>query len=951
ALRAARVRTGAPAPAEFGAAAAPARAPGRMPAGQGDAAHALARPRAARETGAATPGPGRDAAAAVAARLRAAADRKDMVDGLVERAPRRFLPRVLRALVPAHAGFVETVLIAVAAVEAELSPPRADPRGGWRLALMLVLAAGGAPFDLRKFVAGMVAGMAAARSLPPRAYLDRLDQRAQGQSAIAPRHAPLVEIIAAIRASTPAAAARDRADAGLAPAGQPDRDAEAVVRFLRGAAPPGSPDWPDEAAFVRRVAAMVRSWRDVRLWSAWREPPAEPGVRPGFAARLRWLFGAVHKELGGGAVSGADAPTPAGHRLLRYLRADSEAGDVARRSLRAIAFRTLARRSADFDALLALVAADPRAAPDRLLALFARPPPGAAAAERTVDAAGEVAAARGGAPPGAFDRQIAVLAHVVAFDDRPWWDAARAGATIGSALFDPLERDPRATLAALRGADRPRLARALVRYAPIGALRRLVDQLSPGLAGPFTSFVSTASDRARAFGADLAEAPWRIGFETLLSERIERRFDRFVEAMNARIAREPGLPPALVESIVRDSPQAERRAEAIPSTRGPAREAAARADEDAALFGAPIVFDAAPPDPLQLLRHLLRYGSLPPGSAGVDALEARLDQLFSTSPTAARRLILDAIGRPLSRRNMSALLSPSALRRIGELVLSGDNGLALELVSDLFRAGALPEPGSGAVVHEALFRAAARMGRAARPQPLIREILADVAAFEGRDADTTLRSWRAALAGLVPPSAAADRILRGLEAGPVAARRPAPGPAAPTRAPREPTIAVGNAGIVLLGPHFGTLFDRLGLLDGGTFRDAAARASAIDLLRYLVFGAVETREYALALDKILCGMELAEPLAAGGELGESDRATCDGLLRSVTQSWPPLRNSSIATLREAFLQREGLLRRDDEQWILKVAAKPYDMLLDSVPWPYKLLKTKWMRRLVRVEWR
>jgi len=162
---------------------------------------------------------------------------------------------------------------------------------------------------------------------------------------------------------------------------------------------------------------------------------------------------------------------------------------------------------------------------------------------------------------------------------------------------------------------------------------------------------------------------------------------------------------------------------------------------------------------------------------------------------------------------------------------------------------------------------------------------------------------------------------------------------------------VANAGIVLLGPHFGTLFDRLDLLDGGTFRDAAAQATAIDLLRHLVFGAVETREYELALDKILCGMELGEPLAAGRELGETDRVTCDGLLRSITQSWTPLRNSSIATLREAFLQREGLLKRDAEQWILKVAAKPYDMLLDSMPWPYKLLKAKWMRSLVRVEWR
>lgn len=160
-----------------------------------------------------------------------------------------------------------------------------------------------------------------------------------------------------------------------------------------------------------------------------------------------------------------------------------------------------------------------------------------------------------------------------------------------------------------------------------------------------------------------------------------------------------------------------------------------------------------------------------------------------------------------------------------------------------------------------------------------------------------------------------------------------------------------NSGLVLLAPYLGALYDRLDLLEDGVFRGPAQRTAAVELLQYLAFGQGEFPEYELALNKIMCGIALSEPLPAA--LGVNDRAqkACDSLLGAVLQAWTPLRNSSVGTLREAFLQREGRLELGEDSWTLKIAAKPYDMLLDTVPWPFRMIKNRWMTTAVRVQWR
>ena len=63
---------------------------------------------------------------------------------------------------------------------------------------------------------------------------------------------------------------------------------------------------------------------------------------------------------------------------------------------------------------------------------------------------------------------------------------------------------------------------------------------------------------------------------------------------------------------------------------------------------------------------------------------------------------------------------------------------------------------------------------------------------------------------------------------------------------------------------------------------------------------------------------------------------------------PASRKSSF---RDSFLQREAVLRLKDDAWSLLVEAKPFDMLLDRIPWSFKTIKHPWMEKLVQVEWR
>ncbi|MBV8473510.1 MAG: hypothetical protein JO107_01780 [Hyphomicrobiales bacterium] len=525
--------------------------------------------------------------------------------------------------------------------------------------------------------------------------------------------------------------------------------------------------------------------------------------------------------------------------------------------------------------------------------------------------------------PGA---DLRFIAHIVAVDDIPSEDKLRGRRTFASALFEALETQPALALAHLRRLDPARLARAVIRYLPRESLRLLIEILAPGEADRILRFLSVAGG----LGAEPTAVIWRAGLETILSEQPPLRFDRFVEAMRAAFAQAPRLadgannPPHLRHGASAFAAEAQSDRRMTP-------------DDEETLFGAPLDLADDEPDPLPLLRYRLRYGAAPPRRPGADSnsWETNLDQVLAQSPASGKRLIEVALAEPLARRHLTSNLSAAALLRVGRLVLTGDGARALAFIEDL-GASAPGQAEPLAAVFDALFGAVAGSSNVPLAD-LLRVAAVAFTAAGGRGAETALASWRYRVGSSVSRSAAAARLTA----------RPPPQPPSLSGV----SIPVRNAGLVLLHPHFGSLFSRLELLVDGAFASDDARAAAIQTLEFLTFGRSETREYELALNKVLCGVDLAEPLTAGHAPDEHAQDLCESLLRSFGQAWAPLRNSTIATIREAFLQRDGLLSWNDEQWTLKVATKPYDMLLDSMPWPFQLIKARWMTSLVKVEWR
>lgn len=168
--------------------------------------------------------------------------------------------------------------------------------------------------------------------------------------------------------------------------------------------------------------------------------------------------------------------------------------------------------------------------------------------------------------------------------------------------------------------------------------------------------------------------------------------------------------------------------------------------------------------------------------------------------------------------------------------------------------------------------------------------------------------------------------------------------------PPDEKIYIRNAGMVLLHPFLPMYFNRLGLMENGKFVDEGRQRRAVHLLEYLVTGAEGHEEHLLVLNKLMCGLEPSEPVERTIVLTEQERELSESLLNAVIQQWTRLGSTSVAGLRETFLQREGTLSPADEFWLLRVQQKGFDVLLQFLPWAFSMLKTGWMPKAIHVEW-
>lgn len=176
---------------------------------------------------------------------------------------------------------------------------------------------------------------------------------------------------------------------------------------------------------------------------------------------------------------------------------------------------------------------------------------------------------------------------------------------------------------------------------------------------------------------------------------------------------------------------------------------------------------------------------------------------------------------------------------------------------------------------------------------------------------------------------------------------------------------INNAGMVLLSPYLPRLFSILELTEEGKFKDRKTQIRAIFLIQYAVCGTntchsaldaessvfPEYPEYALTLNKLLTGFRTSNPIPRMVELTEKETTTVDSLLQGVLANWEKLKKTSVAGLREGFLQREGKLEERENVYHLIVEEKAYDMLLDSCPWSFKTIKFSWMKKGIEVKWR
>jgi hypothetical protein len=174
----------------------------------------------------------------------------------------------------------------------------------------------------------------------------------------------------------------------------------------------------------------------------------------------------------------------------------------------------------------------------------------------------------------------------------------------------------------------------------------------------------------------------------------------------------------------------------------------------------------------------------------------------------------------------------------------------------------------------------------------------------------------------------------------------------PTRSEQELNkIVVENAGLVLMAAYLPALFNYLGYMEGGRFKDIITRSRALYLLQYIATGQQYSPEYVLQLNKLLCGFALDEAIIGYKKrLTKKEKEEASSLLISAIGHWKALKGTSVNGFRSAFTERKGLMVQDEDCWILQVEKKSYDVLLDSIPWSFSVIKLPWMKKRIEVEW-
>ncbi|WP_298511796.1 contractile injection system tape measure protein [uncultured Kordia sp.] len=165
---------------------------------------------------------------------------------------------------------------------------------------------------------------------------------------------------------------------------------------------------------------------------------------------------------------------------------------------------------------------------------------------------------------------------------------------------------------------------------------------------------------------------------------------------------------------------------------------------------------------------------------------------------------------------------------------------------------------------------------------------------------------------------------------------------------KDMALTTEKAGLILLHPFLLRFFEGVGLLSED--KQITDIGKACMLLHFLATETEEVTDIELTLEKILLGIPLETIINYQTPLTEKDKNLCEELLLAVLEHWVVLKKSTINTLRDMFLKREGNLTVSESNIKLKIERAAQDILLERVPWNISLIRLKWMEKMMHVEW-
>ena len=168
---------------------------------------------------------------------------------------------------------------------------------------------------------------------------------------------------------------------------------------------------------------------------------------------------------------------------------------------------------------------------------------------------------------------------------------------------------------------------------------------------------------------------------------------------------------------------------------------------------------------------------------------------------------------------------------------------------------------------------------------------------------------------------------------------------------QEDRIYVPNAGLILLWPFLTRIFANLKYIQDGLFINDEKRLRAIFLTQYLVGFTEDNPEYTLMLNKLLCGLDINEPILEVIILTDEEKMEAENLIKSVLVLWKEMSNTSVTNFQRTFIQREGVIFQKNGDWNIMVNHSAFDIILLKLPWGLSIIKYPWNNYLIFVEWK